>query len=635
MSSTTSPPASSPPLPNEQIQTGWNDDGGQHTHPISISSSLNESAIQAHQSTGSALDMDNEEVDGNARASKSLHDSESQVDVLNAEPLETSIQAHQSSAGSDLEVEIQAESEVEVNARQSESLHEVESPVQDTQDLSIAGPSTNNEQRSSQWPTGIPHERKRRLTSTGQEHRLQRTRSGTAEGAMVERTSLPHRSASLAIRRNHSSVPGSSRATAIDITSSPLDETLGQRDSQVEEDVLSDPWWQSQEAERLVSYTGRPRGHTEAARYSRYPDIGFIQRQADEMEYLNSTRALLSTSRDSQALAGAQTRLPPWQPDSEVSSCPICKTVFSFWYRKHHCRKCGRVVCAACSPHRITIPRQFIIRPPEALESPESSPTISREHTIDLTEEDPFSVFAYFNPALGGGEEVRLCNPCVPDPNPNPLNQNPLHGAFQPNPLQPNPLRDPRTQGHRPTNSLPSTMGGSSSRPGGHGQRDGSPDRHHSVRRWLNPAPDIRVAIRPSSRVVPARKVREEDECPICKIEFLATERIEERESHIRDCISHYGSPVPNTEGPSIRGRLSSPAPHEPFQVNFKATEKDCIGEGPAIECSICLEDYEVGQGMIRLECLCKFHHKCLIGWWKRRGPATLPKECPVHKIPT
>ncbi|EHA25918.1 hypothetical protein ASPNIDRAFT_143971, partial [Aspergillus niger ATCC 1015] len=51
-----------------------------------------------------------------------------------------------------------------------------------------------------------------------------------------------------------------------------------------------------------------------------------------------------------------------WQPDAEVTKCPICGTTFSFWYRKHHCRKCGRVVCASCSPHRITIPRQFIVR---------------------------------------------------------------------------------------------------------------------------------------------------------------------------------------------------------------------------------------------------------------------------------
>lgn len=30
--------------------------------------------------------------------------------------------------------------------------------------------------------------------------------------------------------------------------------------------------------------------------------------------------------------------LPRWQPDSEVTYCPICGTQFSFFIRKHHCR---------------------------------------------------------------------------------------------------------------------------------------------------------------------------------------------------------------------------------------------------------------------------------------------------------
>lgn len=30
--------------------------------------------------------------------------------------------------------------------------------------------------------------------------------------------------------------------------------------------------------------------------------------------------------------------LPPWQPDSEVSHCPVCGSQFTFFYRKHHCR---------------------------------------------------------------------------------------------------------------------------------------------------------------------------------------------------------------------------------------------------------------------------------------------------------
>lgn len=128
--------------------------------------------------------------------------------------------------------------------------------------------------------------------------------------------------------------------------------------------------------------------------------------------------------------------LPRWQPDSEVTHCPICKSQFSFWYRKHHCRKCGRVVCSSCSPHRITIPRQYIVRPPETpaqsnieisspnrLEFSSSSTDSTASDTYNTTSgllPSRFPGSVSVNPALGGGEEVRLCNPCVPDPNPDP-----------------------------------------------------------------------------------------------------------------------------------------------------------------------------------------------------------------------
>lgn len=124
--------------------------------------------------------------------------------------------------------------------------------------------------------------------------------------------------------------------------------------------------------------------------------------------------------------------LPGWEPDAGVTKCPICGTTFSFWYRKHHCRKCGRVVCANCSPHRITIPRQFIVHPPEdATPSPGTTNNAGIE-VVDLTSDDdasaavasseerPQSSEYRIDPALGGGQEVRLCNPCVPDPNPLP-----------------------------------------------------------------------------------------------------------------------------------------------------------------------------------------------------------------------
>jgi len=135
--------------------------------------------------------------------------------------------------------------------------------------------------------------------------------------------------------------------------------------------------------------------------------------------------------------------LPRWEPDTEVPKCPICNTTFSFWYRKHHCRKCGRVVCAHCSPHRITIPRQFIVHPPEEAPQSPTGPVSTRVDIVDLTGDSdaddalprpdarPQSSDYRIDPALGGGQEVRLCNPCVPDPNPLP------HLPFSPSRTQP------------------------------------------------------------------------------------------------------------------------------------------------------------------------------------------------------
>lgn len=115
--------------------------------------------------------------------------------------------------------------------------------------------------------------------------------------------------------------------------------------------------------------------------------------------------------------------VPPWQPDADVHQCPVCGRPFTFLQRRHHCRKCGRVVCQACSPHRITIPRQFIVHPPS--DHPSNTIDLTGDDDDEVNENDndndasPFGSFR--NPALGGGEEVRVCNPCVPDPNPNPL----------------------------------------------------------------------------------------------------------------------------------------------------------------------------------------------------------------------
>lgn len=660
-----SPPATSPG--GQQINSRWNaDDGlgaGHHANPVHISSSPESDDQPMAGGTGSRAQSD-VAGDPNMNTGSSIRRAGNDGGNEDRDDLEVSVTHQYIPAGS---------------ANQEEA--------KTAQDSSSSG------QRS--LPSHPARDRKRRLTSSSNHDRLQRARSGDL-ASLNTQTLLPQRSVSMVIPtrgKSGSNGPGSSYATAIDITSSPPD--AGPSASRRNDDPLffidsasSRGNGQGRSDTRLLresgsesnalpplpvasmihsprrhhssslresisdsypqySQSGRPRGQSEAVRdprRERHSGIGWQASGTDE----RALRAFLSGSSDTQTLAEAlrasqdegemETTLPRWQPDAEVTNCPICGVVFNFWYRKHHCRKCGRVVCASCSPHRITIPRQFIVRPPESSHFSEHSPTPPRQ-IVDLTEED---LPSNLNPALGGGEEVRLCNPCVPDPNPNPLGYG-------------------RTRGHRSSHSLPSGMGNrfpsdsvsydlmqnEVSLPTDNIQDESSANRqaprHYSPEFVRAMGNNGRQSLREEEadyespldlttshqRSAPC----EQDLCPICGRRFPAISReqpIEAREAHIRQCIDSYGAPAAAQPGSSARRGPAPPPPPPPVSrmLEFTATEKDCIGEdgGPA-ECTICMVDYEGGDLLVRLECLCKFHKHCILDWFVHK------MECPVHKV--
>ena len=204
---------------------------------------------------------------------------------------------------------------------------------------------------------------------------------------------------------------------------------------------------------------------------------------------------------------GHEIILPKWQSDNEVTKCPICNTAFGFWYRKHHCRKCGRVVCAHCSPHRITIPRQFIVHPPE--ERIASSQTrMGGIEVVDLTNDDENAPSLSpsspedrrergIDPSLGGGQEVRLCNPCVPDPNPLPH----LDHASSRYTLDSFPR--PESIPQLPSSSLVPPRNSSLQRPVPHPSRRGSSSRQDNENRSLASFNPIDGRLASGSGVIP------------------------------------------------------------------------------------------------------------------------------------
>lgn len=405
--------------------------------------------------------------------------------------------------------------------------------------------------------------------------------------------------------------PGSTRAAAIDLTTPPRQQ-------------------------------GHMRGHTTGS-------VGFtthpLRRQSD-----------MSRRRSSDLMP------PPWQPDAEVAKCPVCEQEFGFLFRKHHCRKCGRVICANCSPHRITIPREYIVQPPGSQEN---------------------------LPIMGGAEVVRVCKPCVPDPwtPPAPQQQNsqPTHEAPRlvptgsrrsseasqsryhgrpsvPVPSMRPPSDDSRFPSYRdyvPRSHASHVVGGgpmSSSNPHFAHVFEGRSSR---PRGQTTPTNRQQTPVVPSSSTLPhdtpqprRRQVREEDECPVCGIELPPGEDI--REAHVQSCVSsRFSTPPPHPAAVPSLAPIPPSNPHDPNLPSntspttnmesararamsyrsrgifpYVATEKDCVdGEGREQECTICMEEFQPGEEMGRLECLCKFHRKCIRDWWGIKGRGS----CPVH----
>ncbi|XP_034669642.1 zinc finger FYVE domain-containing protein 26 homolog [Drosophila subobscura] len=72
----------------------------------------------------------------------------------------------------------------------------------------------------------------------------------------------------------------------------------------------------------------------------------------------------LQHSLDSLCGAFVMPKQPPsrqqWTPDEAASHCMCCRrAAFTMLMRRHHCRRCGRVVCYACSTQRLRIPELY------------------------------------------------------------------------------------------------------------------------------------------------------------------------------------------------------------------------------------------------------------------------------------
>jgi hypothetical protein len=56
---------------------------------------------------------------------------------------------------------------------------------------------------------------------------------------------------------------------------------------------------------------------------------------------------------------------PTWARDKNYPACISCSREFTLLLRRHHCRGCGLIFCAGCTPSKMQLPTSWGIKDPK------------------------------------------------------------------------------------------------------------------------------------------------------------------------------------------------------------------------------------------------------------------------------
>ncbi|KAM9922774.1 hypothetical protein OXX80_011759 [Metschnikowia pulcherrima] len=318
--------------------------------------------------------------------------------------------------------------------------------------------------------------------------------------------------------------------------------------------------------------------------------------------------------------------VPRWKADSASSKCYLCKTRFTLLNRRHHCRKCGQLVCAGCSAQSVRyFPGTYVLN---AQNTPETAKSHIHYKTCDVCADE----IAMIRRTLS--EEASTAPSAATE-----------------------------------TSRVSEASAGMISVPGAKIAYSGPKTAAKQAAKSSKQGPGQGTGTR-SGEMVPRQTDGDSDAdlCPVCGVDLWAQFTANNspkssqnafesyKETHVSSCLVAYdfahdnlrlssppgGSharnrmlvynipPIPCPSYETIKGGSSEGAfsngdasGSTPSNGTFMGSEKDAFDE----ECVICLEDLRPGDKVGRLECLCVFHYKCIKDWFNKKSYA----ECPVH----
>jgi len=82
----------------------------------------------------------------------------------------------------------------------------------------------------------------------------------------------------------------------------------------------------------------------------------FAENESDKQSWFSLLKEAISVARKKEGKEEDIEKAASWVPDLLMKACPGYMREFRFYVRRHHCRKCGTLICDSCSTKRLTIP---------------------------------------------------------------------------------------------------------------------------------------------------------------------------------------------------------------------------------------------------------------------------------------
>ncbi|CEF71179.1 Rabenosyn-5 [Strongyloides ratti] len=131
--------------------------------------------------------------------------------------------------------------------------------------------------------------------------------------------------------------------------------------------------------QKNISMALYPEKH-ELGKYRNFKDIFFKERDnivrkttEDTNQLIIRLDKLLTVCPDDvNRKKELEKQVVPWAPDKDSNCCSYCQQTFNITRRRHHCRLCGKIICANCSKFLSYITAKKLINPAFAAQILES-----------------------------------------------------------------------------------------------------------------------------------------------------------------------------------------------------------------------------------------------------------------------